>query len=202
MVTFRRRAWTPGLNAIKLGVNLIAGDEFVVGAFLGDEAAFEDDDLVRVADRAQTVRDGDDSAAFHQSLERFHHELLRFGVERGGRFVENEDGGIAHDGAGDADALALAAGKREAAFADHRIVAMRHLRDELVRIGHLRRLDDFLRRRVGPAVGDVVADRAGEEHGVLQDEADLLAQPVELVVSDIGAIDQTRGPASDRRSAG
>ena len=35
------------LDAIKLGVDFVAGDQFVVGAFLGDEAAFEHDDLVR-----------------------------------------------------------------------------------------------------------------------------------------------------------
>ena len=157
-------------------------------AFFGDEAAFEDDDLVRVANRAQTVRDGDDSAAFHQSLERFHHELLRLGVERGGRFVENEDGGVANDGARDADALTLATGKREAAFADHRIVTMRHLGDELVRISHLCGLDDFLQRRIRSPISNVLADRAREEHGVLQDEADLWAQPFERVVSDIGRL--------------
>ena len=67
---------------------------------------------------------------------------------------------------------------------------MRHLRDEIVRVGHLRRGDNILRRRVEPPVGDIVANRAGEEDGVLQDKTDLRAHAVELVVGDIHAIDQ------------
>ncbi len=80
-----------GLDAVKFGVDFVACDQFVVGAFLGDKAAFEHDDLVGVADRAEAVRDGDDGAAFHQAFERFHDDLLRLGVERGGRLVEDED---------------------------------------------------------------------------------------------------------------
>ena len=71
-----------------------------------------------------------------------------------------------------------------------------------MRVRHLGGLDDFLRRRIGPAIGNVLANRAGKKDGVLQDKANLLAQPLECVVSDIGAIDQKPGPGLDRRSAG
>ena len=135
------------------------------------------------------MRDGDDGATLHQTFQRFHDEFLRLGVERGGGFVEDEDGGVPHHGAGNADALALPAGKRQAALADRRVVAVGHLRDEVVRVGHLRRFDDLRRRRFRPSIGDVVADRAGEEDGILQDEANLRTQQVKLQVGDIHAID-------------
>ena len=51
---------------------------------------------------------------------------LRFGVERRGRLVEDQDRRVADDGAGDADALPLAARQRHAALADHGVVALRH----------------------------------------------------------------------------
>jgi hypothetical protein len=40
------------------------------------------------------------------------HLDAHLGVEVGERFVEEEDGGLADDGAADGDALALAAGER------------------------------------------------------------------------------------------
>ena len=107
-----------GLNSVQLGVDLIAFDELIMGAFFGDEAAFEHDDLIGIADSAQAVSNDDDCAAFHQAFERFHYDLLRLGVERGGRFIENENVRIAHDGAGDADALSLATRERETALTD------------------------------------------------------------------------------------
>ena len=51
-------------------------------------------------------------------------------VERRGRLVEHQDRRIAHDGAGDRQALALAARQRHAVFADRRVVALRLLADE------------------------------------------------------------------------
>ena len=44
----------------------------------------------------------------------------------------------------------------------------------------LRRLDDLVHRRVEPAVADVLGDRPREEQRLLQDDADLVAQRVQL----------------------
>ncbi len=44
--------------------------------------------------------------------------LLGLGIDRGSRFVEDQDARIDQQGAGDGDALALAAGQPLAAFAD------------------------------------------------------------------------------------
>ena len=135
------------------------------------------------------MRDGDDSTVFHQTFESVHDQLLRLGVERGGRFVEDEDRRVAQDRAGDADALALPAREGEAALAHHGVVAVRHLRDELIRIGHLRGRDNFRLRRVGPSISDVVTDRAEKEDGVLQNETDLPTQTFEMVIGNVHAVD-------------
>ena len=57
--------------------------------------------------------------------QRLLHGQLAFRIERAGRLVEQQDGRIAQDGAGERDALALAAGQRHAALAEPRCVALR-----------------------------------------------------------------------------
>ena len=83
------------------------------------------DDAVETPHRRQPVRDRDDGAAAHQAAERFADRLFGFAVERGGRLVEQQERRVLEKGAGDGDALALAAGKLDAAFADERAHAVR-----------------------------------------------------------------------------
>ena len=66
----------------------------------------------------------------HQRVERGLHRALALGVEGGGGLVEEQDRRVLQDGAGDGDALALAAGERHAALADHGGVALRQGADE------------------------------------------------------------------------
>jgi uncharacterized protein (UPF0261 family) len=66
-----------------------------------------------------------------------------------GRLVEDQDARVDQQGAGDRDALAFAAGKALAAFADQRVVAVRQAQDELVGMGGAGGGDDFLARRLG-----------------------------------------------------
>ena len=100
------------------GVVAVAGDEFVVGAELGDAAGDEDGDLVGVARGGDAVGDEDGGATFHDSLQAAEDALFGVGVDAGEGVVEDEDFGIADDGAGDGGALLLAAGEGESALAD------------------------------------------------------------------------------------
>jgi hypothetical protein len=43
---------------------------------------------------------------------------------------------------------------------------------------------------IGPAVADVVADRAAEEHGLLQRDADVAAQRRQVQVPHVMAVDR------------
>ncbi len=64
-----------------------------------------------------------------------------------------------------------------------------------MRRGGLRGGLDLLKRRVGAAKGDVVADRATEQIGLLQHDADLRAQAVDRQVAEVVAVDQDRALA-------
>ena len=93
----------------------------------------------------------------HQSFQRLLHQRLALGVERGGRLVEQQQRRLAQDRARNRDALALAAGKRDAALADRRIEALRHARDEFGGARSLRRPLDLGVARAGAPEADVLA---------------------------------------------
>ena len=81
------------------------------------------------------MREDQRRAALHQPIERLLDDRLVLGVDRGERLVEDQDGGVAEQRAGDGDALALATGQPDAALAHHRLIALRQARDELVGVG-------------------------------------------------------------------
>ena len=95
-----------------------------MGAALDDPAGVEHDDLVGVADRGQPVGDGDGGAAGRQGVDGLLYGALGAGVEGAGGLVEDEDRRVAQDGAGDGEALLLAAGEAVAALADEGVVAV------------------------------------------------------------------------------
>ena len=100
---------------------------------------------VGMHDGRQPVRDHDGGAALAQLGDGVLDVALGFGVERGGRLVEQDDRRVLDQRAGDGDALALAAGQLHAVFADLGVVAVREAGDEVVRVRGLAR-----RRRSRP----------------------------------------------------
>jgi hypothetical protein len=152
-----------------------------VAAFFDNAAAVKDDDPVHRGDGGQAVGDGEDGLALHHAGEGLLDRGFDFAVEGGGGLVQHEDRRVLQEGAGESDALALAAGQFHAAFAQEGVIAFAvlvvdHRRDEFVRLGGLGGGDDLVLGRLGSAIGDVVAGRAVEHRGFLRDHADLAAQ--------------------------
>src|SRR5262249_18773086 len=106
----------------------------------------------------------------------------------------DQDWRVADDGAGDGDALALAAGERHAALADHRVVTFRRPLDEFVRVGQPGGADDLGVRGFGFAVGDVLPDRRAKENRLLQNKTDLLAQRIQTEVAHVLSINPDMPP--------
>src|SRR5262245_10333109 len=102
-----------------------------MAALLDDAAGPDVEDPVHAGDGRQSVRDGDDGAALHQREQRLLDAVLAFAVERTRRLVQYQDARIFKNGAGDSQALPLAARQLDALFADDRIVAVRPLHDEV-----------------------------------------------------------------------
>ena len=93
-------------------------------AALDDEAVVEDDDLVGMDDRRQAVGDDQRRAVGGDAVERRLDLALGVDVEGRGRLVEDQDRRRLEHGAGDGDALLLAAGELQAALADLGLVAV------------------------------------------------------------------------------
>ena len=147
-----------------------------MGAVFDDLAVLQDDDSVEAGHRRQPVGDDDRRASFHQVAESFLDHPLALGVQRRGRLVEDEDGRIGQDGAGDGDALPLSAGQFDAPFAGDGLEAFRELLDELEGVGLLGRLADLLHGGVRPAVRDILRDGPVEQEGLLGHVGDLPPQ--------------------------
>ena len=120
------------VDEVHLGRADEAGDEEVVGlvvelerrADLRDGAGIEHDDLVGHGHGLDLVV-GDVDHGRAEPLVQLHqldaHLGAQRGVEVGQRLVEQENLGLAHDGAADGDALALAAGERAGALLQARL---------------------------------------------------------------------------------
>ena len=65
-----------------------------MAAAFGDASAFEDEDLVGVADGGEAVGYDEAGAVFHEAVERFLDKTLGGRVHAGCGFVEDEDGRV------------------------------------------------------------------------------------------------------------
>ena len=101
-----------------------------MGSLLHRPALLHDDDQVGIAHRGKPMGDHDRGAALAQPAERDLDGCLALGVERAGRFIEQQDARIAQQGARQSDALALAAGQPLAARADPGGIAVGQRGDE------------------------------------------------------------------------
>ena len=150
--------------------------QLVVAAGFDDEAVLDDEDAVGMHDRRQSVGDDDRGAALAEFGDRLLHVVLGFGIERRGRLVEQDDRRILDQRARDGDALALPAGELQAVLADRGIVAIREVRDEIVRVRRLGGGDDLRLAGAEFSERDVVADATAEQVGDLADIGDGVAQ--------------------------
>jgi hypothetical protein len=134
------------LQPIEHGVAPAGIDEFVVGAVFHQAAAIDGDDAVGPAHGRKTMGDNENRAALGDLFHVFLNDALALVVEGARCLVEDQDARIGDQGAGNGDALALAAGKAAAALAYDGVVALGQLKDEIVRARQRRRGDDLLDR--------------------------------------------------------
>ena len=166
----------------------------VVRAQFGHLPPLHDHDAVRFAYGRQAVGDDQHGAPRANAAHIVLDDLFRFIIERARRLVENQDARIADQGAGDGDALALAARQARAVLAHHGVVAFGQFANEIVGARQFRHGDDGINGQRRVAQGDVVAHGAVEEDIFLQHHADLAPQRGRVDDGDILPVDQHLAP--------
>ena len=129
----------------------LAGDQLARRPGFHQSALFEHDDPVGVGDARQSVGDHQRGSTLLQTLERLLNRRLVLRVDARQGFVEDQDGRVLQQRSSNCQALALAAREPHAALADQRVVSMRQVRDEAVRVGRAARPLQLAQGGVGRA---------------------------------------------------
>src|SRR5438034_2420364 len=140
-----------GTQSLELGfmqplVRGTAGQQLRVGADRGNAAAVQYDDAIGDLQCVEAVGDDQRGAVAHEFLECAVNGRLALGVVLAGELVEDEDARVAQDGAGQGQALLLAARQLPRRLADLRLEALVEPQDELVSVRTLGGLLDLLAR--------------------------------------------------------
>src|SRR5437773_7524958 len=102
--------------------------------------------------------DNDRGPASHQALHSFDDGVFRPSIDGTRWLVENKDGRALEKGAGERNALALAAREAHATLTDLRLVSLWQASDELMSVRELRCFYDLLFCGVWASVRDVLGD--------------------------------------------
>ena len=106
-----------------------------MGAVGEDAALVEDVDDVGLDDGAEAVGDDDGGAVGTKFRQRGLNEMLGFHIDSGGGFIEEQDGSVFEEGAGEGETLALAAAQEDAALTDFGIETFGNAADEVFGAG-------------------------------------------------------------------
>ena len=138
-----------------------------------EPAAAHHQDQVSPADLREAVGDDERGASPGSSVNRLLDLVLGGRVDGAGRIIQHEDARIGEEGARQCQPLALPAGKRDPAFTDDGVVAVRKGQDELVRLGGFgSRLDLFL-GGTGFTEGNIFGDAAREQENILLNDGNV-----------------------------
>ena len=95
-----------------------------MGALLDDSAVVEDDDLISIADGAETVGDDKGGAALHQCIHATLYKPFRTGVNARCGLVEDEYRRVAHSSPCDSYQLTFTLREVAAIATEHRLVSV------------------------------------------------------------------------------
>ena len=143
-----------------------------------DAALFDDDDPVRLEDRADPLSHHEYGAPALMLLKRVLDPSLGFHVHGAGGIVEDQDFRPGQQGQRNGDSLLLASGEIRSPLFDAGVVSLCQRGDEFVGLGRLGRRDNRFIGCIGDAVADVVPHRSREQDRLLRHDCDMRQQGV------------------------
>ena len=132
-------------------------------AALDDAALLDHKNLVGAANGRQAMGDDERRAALHQLGKPALDHRLRFGIERTGGFVENEDARLGQESPCNRQPLPLPAAELHPALTHDGVVSLREALCKLVDARRAAGKLKLLLGRAGPREKDVLANRAIKE---------------------------------------
>src|SRR5215467_6757817 len=133
--------------------------------------------------------DYDGRSSFHEMIERLANAELGLGVDAGGRFIENEVARIMRQRSGEADELLLASGKSAAALAHRLIEAIGQRLNKIEQIHPAGSGHQLFVADTHGTQADVIGHRSGKQMGILKHHAEILAELLQIEISNIGSTD-------------
>src|SRR5450631_808704 len=172
------------------GILTVQSHEGFVGPAFPDPPFANKEDQIRTPGGLQVVGDEQCRVPGSEPIQCRSHFPFVLPVQTGGGLIENGDGRLANGSAGNGDSLPLSARQGGPLLAHDGVVLPRHLLDEVMRIRHARRQDDFVRARGRGPECNVVVHADGEQRAILHHDADLGAKRLQGVVADIPPVNQ------------
>ena len=111
-------------------------------------------------------------------------------VHAGGGVVQNEDARVHQEGAGNGQALTLAAAERNTALAHDRVIAFFELDDKFVGLGGAGASLNLLASGLRFAVSDVLHHAGAEQEGLLENHAHAAPKLIELKLAHVCSVHQ------------
>lgn len=125
-------------------------------------------------------------------LQGLRHRAFGAGIERARRLVQQQDRRVAQNGAGQRQALLLAAREPEASLADQGVIALGQGRDMVMDLRHLRGRDHIGPGRLGADKAQVLGHRGIEQIGLLRHDPQHLRQRRKAEIAQIHPVEADR----------
>ncbi len=97
---------------MKLGVNAAVFQQISMASAFNNDTVLNHDDFVSLLDSRQTVRNHQRGTVLLQLIQGRLNSAFRFRIQRGGRFVQNQNWAIAQQRTRNGDTLTLTAGEQ------------------------------------------------------------------------------------------
>ena len=150
----------------------------------------EDDDIIRVLNRGETVSYHEHSSDVHHLFERILNEHLGLGVDVGGRLVENHYGGLMDYRSCKADQLSLSCREVVSALSYDFVKSSRELIYKAVGVDVFAGCVYFVVADVVKSEDYIGTDSSRKEKYVLKHLTEVTAQGADLDLFDVDAVDE------------
>eukprot|EP00128_Syssomonas_multiformis_P010891 Colp12_sorted_trinity150504_noHs@3126 len=159
------------------------------GVILPHIAAVHDADLGAVYDGVQAVCDGEHGHVLELGANHLLDEVVGLGVDGGSGLVHHQDLGLAEQRAANADQLSLSGGEVVASLGHELGQLVGQAQHMLLHVHVREHLPDVIVAVLVEGV-QIEANAGAEHHGVLRDDAQLVAQQVQAHTRDVDVVDQ------------